>query len=150
LLGLVVIITIVKLTSNAMRKRKHAVGLGRYDEHLSSKEGLIPEMSEQAHFETHDVIITSPDGSEISPLSSSRGDSPSPTSRFAPMQLVSVRRRCQCRHSRLPLCTASPLSLPFVKLSVPNRQSRTAEPRGKQGIYDVGDNVSVHDLDRHL
>jgi hypothetical protein len=50
MLGLILIITIVKLTSNAMRKRKHAVGLGKYDEHLSSKEGLIPEMIDQAHF----------------------------------------------------------------------------------------------------
>jgi hypothetical protein len=46
-LGLVVIITIVKLTSNAMRKLKHARGLGQCEEHLGSKEGLIPEMSDR-------------------------------------------------------------------------------------------------------
>ncbi|KAH9169523.1 hypothetical protein EDB89DRAFT_2197385 [Lactarius sanguifluus] len=75
-IGLIVFITIVKLTSNAMRKRKHPVGLGKYEDHLSSK-GLIPEMSDKGHFESHDVIITRPDGSEISPLSSSRSSSPS-------------------------------------------------------------------------
>jgi hypothetical protein len=46
MLGLVVIITIVKLTSNGMRKLKHARRLGQCEEHLSSKEGLIPEMSD--------------------------------------------------------------------------------------------------------
>ena len=48
MLGLVVIITIVKLTSNAMRKLKHARRLGQCEEeeHLGSKEGLIPEMSD--------------------------------------------------------------------------------------------------------
>ena len=46
MLGLVVIITIVKLTSNVMRKLKHARRLGQCEEHLGSKEGLIPEMSD--------------------------------------------------------------------------------------------------------
>jgi hypothetical protein len=46
MLGLVVIITIVKLTSNAMRKLKHARRLGQCEEHLGSKEGLIPDMSD--------------------------------------------------------------------------------------------------------
>ena len=42
MLGLVVIITIVKLTSNAMRKLKYAMRLGQCEEHhLGSKEGLI-------------------------------------------------------------------------------------------------------------
>ena len=117
-IGLVVIVTVVKLTRNAMRKRKHAAGLRRYDEHLSSKEGLIPEMREQAHFETHDVIITDPDGSEISPLSSGRGDSPSPP--------LFGARSVGYGPSPLPMPTfappptpASPLSLPFVKLLSP-------------------------------
>ena len=117
-IGLVVIVTVVKLMRNAMRKRKHAAGLRRYDEHLSSKEGLIPEMSEQAHFETHDVIITDPDGSEISPLSSGRGDSPSPP--------LFGARSVGYGPSPLPMPTfappptpASPLSLPFVKLLSP-------------------------------
>ena len=137
-LGLVVVITIVKLTSNAIRKRKHVAGIRQYDEHLSSKEGLIPEMSEQAHFETHNVIITSPDGSEISPLSPSRGDSPSPPP-------FSGRRGVGFSPPPLPMPTfppppapASPLSLPFVKLLSPtvnlaqqnimqNRVSATSE-----------------------
>jgi hypothetical protein len=46
MLGLVVIITIVKFTSNAMRKLKHARRLGQCEEHLGSKEGLILEMSD--------------------------------------------------------------------------------------------------------
>ena len=117
-IGLVVVVTVVKLTRNAMRKRKHAAGLRRYNEHLSSKEGLIPEMSEQAHFETHDVIITDPDGSEISPLSSSCGDSPSPP--------LFGARGVGYGPSPLPMPTfappptpASPLSLSFVKLLSP-------------------------------
>lgn len=117
--GLAVIIAIVKFTSNAMRKRKHAVGLEEYDEHLSSKEGLIPEMSDQAHFEAHDVIITRPDGSEISPLSSGGRDSPSPPPFRA--------RVADFGPSPLPMPTfapppapASPLSLPYVKLLSPS------------------------------
>ncbi len=132
MLGLVVIITIVKLTSNAMRKRKHAVGLGQYDENLGSKEGLIPEMSDQAHFETHNVIITRPDGSEISPLSSTSGDSPSPPPFRAPVIGISS--------SPLPMPTfapppapASPLSMSFVKLLSPTanlaQQQNLAESR---------------------
>ncbi|KAI0252787.1 hypothetical protein BJV78DRAFT_1281376 [Lactifluus subvellereus] len=78
IVGLMVLVTIVKLTSNALRRRKHPVGLGKYEEHLSSKEGLIPDMCDKVHFDTHDVIVTCPDGSEISPLSPRRGDSPSP------------------------------------------------------------------------
>ena len=47
MLGLVVIITIVKLTSNAMRKLKHARRrLGQCEEHLGNEEGPIPEMSD--------------------------------------------------------------------------------------------------------
>ena len=118
IIGLVVVVAIVKLTSNAIRKRKHAAGLRQYDDHLSSKEGLIPEMSEQAHFETHDVIITRPDGSEISPLSSGRGDSPSPPPFSA--------RRVSYSPPPLPMPTfapppapASPLSFPYVKLLSP-------------------------------
>jgi hypothetical protein len=131
MLGLVVIITIIKLTSNAMRKRKHAVGFGRYDEHLSSKEGLIPEMSDQAHFETHDVIITRPDGSEISPLSSSRSDSPSPP----PFRALAVG----ISPPPLPMPTfapppapAGPFSMSFMKLLSPTAnlaQQNLAESR---------------------
>jgi hypothetical protein len=117
IVGLVVVITIVKLTSNAMRKRKHAAGIRQYDDHLGSKEGLIPEMSEQPHFEAHDVIITGPDGSETSPLSPGRGDSPSPPPfsgrgiRFNPPPLMPTFPP--------PPAPASPLSLPFVKLLSP-------------------------------
>lgn len=117
-IGLIVIVTVVKLTRNAMRKRKRAAVLRQYDDHLSSKEGLIPEMSEQAHFETHDVIITDPDGSEISPLSSVRGDSPSPppfgarSVGYGPPPLPMPR-------FAPPPTPASPLSLPFVKLLSP-------------------------------
>ncbi|KAF8497478.1 hypothetical protein F5888DRAFT_1698339 [Russula emetica] len=131
MLGLVVIITIVKLTSNAMRKRKHAGRLGQYEEHLGSKEGLIPEMSDQAHFETHNVIITRPDGSQISPLSSSRGDSP-----FSPPFHTHVVGGSP---SPLPMPTfapppvpASPLSMSFVKLLSPTAnlaQQNLAESR---------------------
>jgi len=117
-IGLVVIVTVVKLTRNAMRKRKHAVGLRQYDEHLSSKEGLIPEMSVPAHFEAHDVIITDPDGSETSPLSSGRGGSPSP--------LPFGARSVGYGPSPLPMPTfappptpANPLTSPFVKLLSP-------------------------------
>lgn len=131
MLGLVVIITIVKLTSNAMRKRKHVGRLGQYEEHLGSKEGLIPEMSDQAHFETHNVIITRPDGSQISPLSSIRGDSPSPP----PFRAHVVGNS----PSPLPMPTfapppvpASPLSMSFVKLLSPTAnlaQQNLAESR---------------------
>ncbi|KAH9983777.1 hypothetical protein BJV77DRAFT_1041209 [Russula vinacea] len=129
MLGLVVIITIVKLTGNAMRKRKHAVGFGRYDEHLSSKEGLIPEMSDQAHFETHDVIITRPDGSEISPLSSGRSDSPSPPPFRGhgisppPLPMPAFAP---------PPAPAGPLSMSFMKLLSPTAnlaQQNLAESR---------------------
>ena len=79
MLGLALIIVIVKLTRIVVRRRKHAERLGQYEEHLGSKEDLIQEMSGQTYFETHNVIVTRPDGSRISPLSSSRGDSrPSP------------------------------------------------------------------------
>jgi hypothetical protein len=118
MLGLVVIITVVKLTSMAMRKRKHAGRLGQYEEHLGSKEGLIPDMSDQAHFETHNVIITRPDGSQMSPLSSIRGNSPSPSPFRAHVGGSSP--------SPLPMPTfapppvpASPLSMSFVKLLSP-------------------------------
>ena len=131
MLGLVLIITIVKITSNAMRKRKHALKLGQYDEHLSSKEGLIPEMIDQAHFETHDVIITRPDGSEILPHSSSRGDSPSPP----PFRAHTVGNS----PPPLPMPTfapppvpAGPLSLSFMKLLSPTAnlaQQNLAESR---------------------
>jgi hypothetical protein len=131
MLGLVVIITIIKLTSNAMRKRKHAVGIGRYDEHLSSKEGLIPEMSDQAHFETHDVIITRPDGSEISPLSSSRGDSPSPPPFRAHAVSISPPPLPMPTFAPPP-APASPLSMSFMKLLSPTAnlaQQNLAESR---------------------
>jgi hypothetical protein len=114
-----------------MRKRKHAVGLGKYDEHLSSKEGLIPEMIDQAQFETHDVIITRPDGSEISPHSSSRGLSPSPP----PFRVHTVGNG----PSPLPMPTfappaapAGPLSMSFMKLLSPTAnlaQQNLAESR---------------------
>jgi len=114
-----------------MRKRKHAGRLGQYEEHLGSKEGLIPEMSDQAHFETHNVIITRPDGSQISPLSSSRGDSP-----FSPPFHTHVVGGSP---SPLPMPTfapppvpASPLSMSFVKLLSPTAnlaQQNLAESR---------------------
>ena len=132
MLGLVVIITIVKLTSNAMRKRKHAGRLGQYEDHHGSKEGLIPEMSDQAHFETHNVIITRPDGSQVSALSSSRGDSRS----LPPFRAHVVGSS----PSPLPMPTfapppvpASPLSMTFVKLLSPTAnlaaQQNLAESR---------------------
>ncbi|KAI9438299.1 hypothetical protein H4582DRAFT_253326 [Lactarius indigo] len=116
-IGLIVFTTIVKLTSNAMRKRKHPVGLGKYEDHLSRK-GLIPEMSDKGHFESHDVIITRPDGSEISPLSSSRSGSPSlrpldprvvdPSPSPHPMPTFAP-----------PPVPTSPLAMPYVKLLSP-------------------------------
>ena len=131
MLGLVVIITIVKLTSNAMRKRKPAGRLGHHEEHLGSKEDLIPEMNDQAHFGTHNVIITRPDGSQISPLSSSRGDS-----RHSPPFRAHVVGGSP---SPLPMPTfapppvpASPLSMSFVKLLSPTvnlAQQNLAESR---------------------
>src|SRR5712671_4073011 len=115
IIGLVVIITIIKLTSNVLRKRRHARMLEEYDEHLCSKEGLIPEMSDQAHFETHDVIITGPDGSEISPLSSSRENSPSPP--------PFVTRAVGGTPPPPPMPTfappPAPATLPYVKLLSP-------------------------------
>ena len=117
IIGIIVFVTIVKLTSNAMRKRKRPVGLGKYDDHLSSK-GLIPEMSDKGHFETHDVIITRPDGSEISPLSSSRSSSPS----SRPFDRVVVSPS----PPPLPMPTfapppvpTSPFTMPYVKLLSP-------------------------------
>ena len=118
MLGLVVIITIVKLTSNAMRKRKHAGRLGQYEEHLGSKEGLIPEMSDQAHFETHNVIITRPDGSQISPIPSSRGDSPSPPS-FRAHVVGSSPSPLPMPTFAPPPVPANPLSMSFAKLLSP-------------------------------
>ena len=133
IIGLIVFITIIKLTSNAMRKRKRPVGLGKYEDHLSSK-GLIPDMSDKGHFETHDVIITRPDGSEISPLSSSRSSSPSPR----PFDRVVVSPS----PPPLPMPTfapppvpTSPLAMPYVKLLSPTAnlaqqnlvQDRTSE-----------------------
>ena len=134
MLGLVVIITIVKLTSNAMRKRKHAGRLGQYEDHLGSKEGLIPAMSNQAQFETHNVIITRPDGSQISPLSSSHGDSRSPPPFPSRAYVVGSTP------SPLPMPTfapppvpASPLSMTYVKLLSPTAnlaaQQNVAENR---------------------
>jgi hypothetical protein len=118
IVGLVVVITVVKLTSNVIRNRKHAREVHQYDEHLSSKEGLIPDMSEQAHFETHDVIITSPDGSEISPLSPGRGDSPSPPP-FSGQGVGFTSPPPPMPTFPLPPAPAIPLSLPFVKLLSP-------------------------------
>ncbi|KAH9064553.1 hypothetical protein EDB87DRAFT_1598038 [Lactarius vividus] len=116
-IGLIVFITIVKLTSNAMRKRKHPMGLGKYEDHLSSK-GLIPEMSDKGRFESHDVIVTRPDGSEISPLSSSRRNSPSlrpldprvvnPSPSPHPMPTFAP-----------PPVPTGPLAMPYVKLLSP-------------------------------
>ena len=148
-IGLVVIVTVVKLMRNAMRKRKHAAGLRRYNEHLSSKEELIPEMNEQAHFETHDVIITDPDGSEISPLSSGCGDSPSP--------LLFGARGVGYGPSPLPMPTfappptpASPLSLSFVKLLSPTvnlaqqnaMQSRTSATSETMSLSTTSTDIS--------
>jgi hypothetical protein len=118
MLGLVVIITIVKLTSNAMRKRNHAGRLGQYEDHLGSKEGLIPEMSDQANFDTHDVIITRPDGSQMSPFSSSRGDSPSPPP-FRAHVVGSSPSPLPMPTFAPPPVPASPLSMSFVKLLSP-------------------------------
>jgi hypothetical protein len=116
-IGLIVFITIVKLTSNAMRKRKHPVGLGKYDDHPSSK-GLIPAMSGKRHFETHDVIITRPDGSEISPLSSSRSSSPSPRSLDRVVVSPSPPPLPMPTFAPPPVPT-SPLAMPYVKLLSP-------------------------------
>ena len=116
-IGLIVFITIVKLTSNAMRKRKHPVGLGKYDDHPSSK-GLIPEMSGKGHFETHDVIITRPDGSEISPLSSSRRSFPSPRSLDRVVVSPSPPPLPMPTFAPPPVPT-SPLAMPYVRLLTP-------------------------------
>jgi hypothetical protein len=148
MLGLVVIITIVKLTSNAMRKRKHAGRLGQYEEHLGSKEGLIPEMSDQAHFETHNVIITRPDGSQMSPLSSTRGDSPSP-----PLFRAHV---VGSSSSPLPMPTfapppvpASPLSMSFVELLSPTAnlaQQNLAESRASATSETMSTSTTSTDM----
>jgi hypothetical protein len=118
-IGLIVFITIVKLTSSAMRKRKHPVGLGKYEDHLSSK-GLIPETSDKGHFETHNVIVTRPDGSEMSPLSSSRSSSPS----LRPFQVGP--RVMNPSLPPVPMPTFAPppvptssLAMPYVKLLSP-------------------------------
>ena len=116
-IGLIVFITIVKLTSNALRKRKHPVGLGKYEDHLSSN-GLIPEMSDKGHFETHDVIITRPDGSEISPLSSSRSSSPSPRPFDSRVMNPSLPPVPMPTFAPPPVPT-SPLEMPYVKLLSP-------------------------------
>ncbi|KAN0139179.1 hypothetical protein V8E53_002680 [Lactarius tabidus] len=116
-IGLIVFITIVKLTSNAMRKRKHPVRLGKYDDHPSSK-GLIPEMSGKGRFETHDVIITRPDGSEISPLSSSRSSSPSPRSLDRVVVSPSPPPLPMPTFAPPPVPTG-PLAMPYVKLLSP-------------------------------
>ncbi|KAF8273566.1 hypothetical protein EI94DRAFT_1715285 [Lactarius quietus] len=116
-IGLIVFITIVKLTSNAMRKRKHPVGLGKYEDHPSRK-GLIPEMSDKGHFETHDVIITRPDGSEISPLSSSRSSSPSTRSLNRVVVSPSPPPLPMPTFAPPPVPT-SPLEMPYVKLLSP-------------------------------
>ena len=119
IIGLIVFITIVKLTSNAMRKRKHPVGLGKYKDHLST-EGLIPGMSDKGHFEAHDVIITGPDGSEISPLSSSRSSSPSPRSFDRDQVVVSPSPPpLPMPTFALPPVPPSPLVMPYVKLLSP-------------------------------
>ena len=116
-IGLIVFITIVKLTSNAMRKRKHPVGLGKYEDHLSSK-GLIPEISDKRHFESHDVIITRPDGSEISPLSSSRSSSPSPGPLDPRVMNPSLPPFPMPTFAPPPVPT-SPLAMQYVKLLSP-------------------------------
>ncbi|KAH8978937.1 hypothetical protein EDB86DRAFT_843985 [Lactarius hatsudake] len=116
-IGMIVFITIVKLTSNAMRKRKHPVGLGKYEDHLSSK-GLIPEMSDKGHFESHDVIITRPDGSEISPLSSSRSNSPSLRPLDPRVVKPSPSPHPMPTFAPPPVPT-SPLAMPYVKLLSP-------------------------------
>ena len=116
-IGLIVFITIVKLTSNAMRKRKHPVGLGKYDDHPSSK-GLIPEMSGKGHFETHDVIITRPDGSKISPLSSNRSSFPSPRSLDRVVVNSSPPPLPMPTFAPPPVPT-SPLAMQYVKLLSP-------------------------------
>ena len=46
------IITIVKLASNAMHELKHARRLGQCEEHLGSEAGLIPEMSDPEAYST--------------------------------------------------------------------------------------------------
>jgi hypothetical protein len=115
--GLIVLILIVKLTSNALRKRKYPVGLGKYEEH-SSKEGLIPDECDKVHFETHDVIVTCPDGSEISRLSPSRGDSPSPPP-FAPHIMGSSLPPTPMPTFAPPPAPTSPLAMSYAKLLSP-------------------------------
>ena len=134
--GLIVLVLIVRLTKNALRKRKYPAGLGKYDEH-SSKEGLITDTSEKVHFETHDVIVTRPDGSEISPLAHSRDDSPSPPP-FVPRVMGSSLPPTPMPTFAPPPVPASPLAMPYVKLLsptanlaqqnlVPNRASAASE-----------------------
>ncbi|KAH9974358.1 hypothetical protein BGW80DRAFT_177159 [Lactifluus volemus] len=136
IVGLIVLVLIVRLTSNALRKRKYPAGLGKYDEH-SSKEGLITDTSEKVHFETHDVIVTRPDGSEISPLDHSRGDSPSPPL-FVPRAMGSSLPPTPMPTFAPPPVPAIPLAMPYVKLLsptadlanqnlVPNRASAASE-----------------------
>ena len=148
MLGLVVIITIVKLTSNAMRKRKLAGRSGENSEHLGSKEGLIPEKNDQAHLETHNVIITRPDGSQISPLSFSRGNLP-----FPPPFRAHV---AGSRSSPLPMPTfapppvpASPSSMPFAKLLSPTAnlaQQNLAESRASATSETMSTSTTSTDM----
>ncbi|KAI0299363.1 hypothetical protein B0F90DRAFT_612808 [Multifurca ochricompacta] len=102
-----------------MRRRKHPVGLGKYEEHLNgSKEGLIPELGDKANFETHDVIITRPDGSKISPLSPTRGNSPPPPP-FVRGALGTNPPPLPMPTFALPPVPASPLAMPYAKLLSP-------------------------------
>ena len=137
IVGLMVLVTVVKLTSNALRRRKHPAGLGKYEEHLSSKEGLIPDMCDKVHFDAHDVIVTCPDGSEMSPLSSSRGSSRSPPP-HSPRVMASSLPPTPMPTFAPPPTPTSPLAMPYVKLLSPtvnlaqqnlvqNRASETSE-----------------------
>ncbi|KAI0267338.1 hypothetical protein BC834DRAFT_870964 [Gloeopeniophorella convolvens] len=113
--GLIVLVTIVKLTSNAMRRRKHPVGLGRYKGHLSSQESL----SDKMHFDTHDVIVTGPDGSEVSPTISSSGRNGSPSPLPFNLSVVDSNQPPLVPPFAPLSAPTSPLSLPYVQLLSP-------------------------------
>ncbi|KAI0056277.1 hypothetical protein BV25DRAFT_1832385 [Artomyces pyxidatus] len=73
IVGLMVLVAIVKLTSNALRRRRYPM----YAERLGSEDGLLPK-SDMAN-EKYNFVLTRPDGSQMSPtLSSASSESPSP------------------------------------------------------------------------
>ncbi|KAI0046333.1 hypothetical protein FA95DRAFT_1560206 [Auriscalpium vulgare] len=108
LVGLVILITVVKLTSNAIRRHKHPIG--KYTEHFGSEDGLIPKGAMRN--EKHDFVVTSPDGSETS-VSSDDG-SPSPLRFDSRRILVSDPPKFE-----LPAPPVPPIPMQYTQLLSP-------------------------------